>query len=612
AAPSPSTAPTPSTAPAPNLADAEPAPEPLTEPALSEADNPATDPAPSAPPAAVPVEPGEPAVTIVASASEAPLQVTTVSLDAPVFVDESIVLAEVPEELIGASLVQTANADRLVDHSGTFLQLRCAENARALVAYDSRLSLPDWMAQTELDRRFVATSNGVRYRLFVVPMAANQTVTLGPNLTSDTNTPGSHYFVMVTHAAALAPALTDDPADTSPEEGFDVPALAALAPDATPAEPPSMPSQPTSSPADEAQDQAAERAAKEAQRQSARAALAAILEQPTTRLPADLAPEWTPLLQAVAAARPQIKQHLIANSERIARREIDLKLGRASSRIIALDANAIHCRPQGMKDGSAPLPWNRVSTQQLIDIATQLPRALDEDTKQTITLLQAVTGDHSTAPEAWRDTLVALMTEPSERQEIALLPRDAKLRTTSGRKSEWKALNDSNTLTSEGWLSVDAKTNLAEMNPRVALEQSFLRYRFEVDPDLVYRVFIRARCMAKNDRSSRDAVTVVFEDADADIQGEPLRFKLPKAAAYCDGFANYDGFMWISGQLKKDKDKLIQQHPIDVRYTNGGDKSIRIHLAQGPMLIDTIWLSATQRKRPSADTRPPPLADQQP
>jgi hypothetical protein len=40
--------------------------------------------------------------------------------------------------------------------------------------------------------------------------------------------------------------------------------------------------------------------------------------------------------------------------------------------------------------------------------------------------------------------------------------------------------------------------------------------------------------------------------------------------------------------------------PAMVRFARPGTQALRVYLAEGPMKIDAIWLSTTQKSRPDA------------
>lgn len=145
--------------------------------------------------------------------------------------------------------------------------------------------------------------------------------------------------------------------------------------------------------------------------------LAGLLDGSIPDLPADTADTWRPLLRAIAAVRATVREHLIEHATRIVRREPDITLNRMRNRVVAIDARGIHCRMQGMRDGSVPVPWSRFATEQLLALAAILPTAQSAPTRDAIALWRAASGDPATAPEAWRDALVALRTPVEEESD---------------------------------------------------------------------------------------------------------------------------------------------------------------------------------------------------
>ena len=114
---------------------------------------------------------------------------------------------------------------------------------------------------------------------------------------------------------------------------------------------------------------------------------------------------------------------------------------------------------------------------------------------------------------------------------------------------------------------------------------------------------MRGKCTTKPKLMDRDAVFVEFADADVVEPPGPSQGKggSPERALF-NGFMFHTGFGWVGS----DSDRGRDAPPVTVRFARAGRQTIKLYAYEGPIRIDAIWLSATQKTRPDDTATGPP------
>ena len=112
---------------------------------------------------------------------------------------------------------------------------------------------------------------------------------------------------------------------------------------------------------------------------------------------------------------------------------------------------------------------------------------------------------------------------------------------------------------------------------------------------------MRATSLEKGDSWTRDMVTIEPTRA---VLNQPSTFfgTAPTTAFVITGVAATPGYTWMSGHGEDPKADAL---PLTVRFAETGPQNIRLYVDHPWVRIDAIWLSATQKTRPSAKQLPP-------
>jgi len=185
--------------------------------------------------------------------------------------------------------------------------------------------------------------------------------------------------------------------------------------------------------------------------------------------------------------------------------------------------------------------------------------------------------------------LVARSVSPDE---IVLIPQQAKL---TG--AEWTLLRDPKSLSG---MVLEAGTTAFKVVDHVETRPSYATFTFFAPADKEYRIWIRAASQEKGDPWNRDMVTIEPTRATMS-QKSPFFGAAPTTAYVVTGVSATPGYSWISGHGEEGK----VEPPLVVKFNESGFQNIRVYVGQPWVRIDAIWLSATQKTRPSAKQVPP-------
>jgi len=129
---------------------------------------------------------------------------------------------------------------------------------------------------------------------------------------------------------------------------------------------------------------------------------------------------------------------------------------------------------------------------------------------------------------------------------------------------------------------------------------SYVTFTFLAEANKDYHLWVRGTCTSTENRQNRDAVAVEFGEG---------RFAVPcpifgasgENAFMFDAFYKKPGYWWVGGDADRDD---VKGNAV-VRFPRSGLQTLRLYAIETPMRIDAIWLSTTQKTRPSDAQRAP-------
>lgn len=182
---------------------------------------------------------------------------------------------------------------------------------------------------------------------------------------------------------------------------------------------------------------------------------------------------------------------------------------------------------------------------------------------------------------------------PKVRDEILLRAQDA---TLVG--NDWGVVRDEK---STAALVLDSPRGTMR-SESVARSSSYASFLVPVDARRDYSVWIRGACVWRsNARFQHDAVAIVTHDGR--FSKANLTRPSDQTAYLFNGWGEEQGereaaYFWLGGDGSSDT--------VTVRFTQPGLATLSIHAMEGPMRIDAIWLSTSQRTLPAAEVQGPP------
>jgi len=177
--------------------------------------------------------------------------------------------------------------------------------------------------------------------------------------------------------------------------------------------------------------------------------------------------------------------------------------------------------------------------------------------------------------------------------EIVLQAPQAKL---TG--SEWTLIRDGKALTG---VVLEAGQAPFKVVDHVETRPAYATFTFFAPADKEYRIWLRATSLEKGDPWNRDMVTL--EPTRAVLsQKSPFFGAAPTTAYVFTGVAVTPGYTWLGGHGEEAK---AEAPPLTVKFAETGWQNLRVYVGHPWVRVDTIWLSATQKTRPSAKQLPP-------
>jgi hypothetical protein len=130
---------------------------------------------------------------------------------------------------------------------------------------------------------------------------------------------------------------------------------------------------------------------------------------------------------------------------------------------------------------------------------------------------------------------------------------------------------------------------------------SYVTFMFAADADRDYHVWIRGECPSTASRVERDAVAL--EALTGDFTAVcPWFGPAGQRGFMFDYFSDFAGQGWVGGgKIPNSLTDVVTA----VRFARAGTQTLRLYAVETPMRVSAIWLSATQKTRPAAETTGP-------
>ena len=175
--------------------------------------------------------------------------------------------------------------------------------------------------------------------------------------------------------------------------------------------------------------------------------------------------------------------------------------------------------------------------------------------------------------------------------EILLLPTAGKIQGT-----DWHPVKDPETGTGTALEALKGRSGPFQDAPCVVFTVP------HADAGKIYHVWVRGKCLAKTSRIEHDAVMIEFTDSEVTEPPGPnkgLAGSLERGLF--NGFMHTTGYGWVGS----DSDQGRDVPPVTVRFNKPGRQTLKLYVTEGPVRVDALWLSATQKPRPDdAQTGP--------
>jgi len=188
---------------------------------------------------------------------------------------------------------------------------------------------------------------------------------------------------------------------------------------------------------------------------------------------------------------------------------------------------------------------------------------------------------------------VELVPRPLPTDDIVLVPRNSRFAGTA-----WRLVQDPDAST--GWALEGAKRDLRPSQHAL--------FTFQAVADKEYAVWIRGRTTATElGRGSHDSLNIEFPTGllTKPPQTSAVDEEVPKPTtmAFYDGFGieERSAYWWIGGMEGGGNTPT----PVTVRFARSGWQLARLFVREGPIRIDAVWLSATQKTRPEPNAGGP-------
>jgi ferric-dicitrate binding protein FerR (iron transport regulator) len=180
---------------------------------------------------------------------------------------------------------------------------------------------------------------------------------------------------------------------------------------------------------------------------------------------------------------------------------------------------------------------------------------------------------------------------PSPIDEILLVPAQGRILGT-----DWHPEKDA-----------EASTGIAleapKSHPGPLQDANCVAFTTNAEAGKTYYVWVRGKCMAKTNRIEHDAVIIDFGDSEVTEPPGPnkgLTGGLERGLF--NGFMHTSGYGWVGSDSDQGRDVPC----VTVRFSRPGRQTVKLYVREGPIRIDSIWISALQKSRPD-DSQSGPL-----
>jgi hypothetical protein len=143
---------------------------------------------------------------------------------------------------------------------------------------------------------------------------------------------------------------------------------------------------------------------------------------------------------------------------------------------------------------------------------------------------------------------------------------------------------------------------------------SYVTMTFEAEANRDYDIWVRGVCVGSGDRALMDCVIIKFARAQVTQLKPVVDWAVNPGAdgVMLGGWGRATGTRWIGGdgdffdksgfrvEPTKGTGRLGDEMAASVRFARPGLQTLRMYLLEGPMRIDAVWLSTTQKTRPDA------------
>ncbi len=195
---------------------------------------------------------------------------------------------------------------------------------------------------------------------------------------------------------------------------------------------------------------------------------------------------------------------------------------------------------------------------------------------------------------------LAMAAKPLPVDEIVLLPQQGRI---AG--GEWRRVKDAAAFDGGALETVDVYRRPDYGTKVRELSRSWVEFTFRADADRPYHLWVRGMYMKAD--GTQDALVV--EAPGGEFTGRPAGWFIPdKTVHYFNGYSKQAGYFWAGGDVGLGAAGVGRADVLaTLRFARAGNQLIKLHVAEGPMRVDALWLSTSQKSPPSADQRPAAL-----
>jgi len=182
--------------------------------------------------------------------------------------------------------------------------------------------------------------------------------------------------------------------------------------------------------------------------------------------------------------------------------------------------------------------------------------------------------------------------------EILLIPSQESVKIVG---KEWQLLKDDDG--AGGHVLETSGHSGPKEGSYLKLRPSYVTFSFWADADKEYQIWVRGWAMSTQDRPRQDAVLLEPGKGTFTRPCPYVSSTSGENGACFDGFCEYPGYGWIGGCVNPQKNN--ESVPAVVRFARTELQTLKLYSDEGRMRVSAIWLSSTQKTRPSESQRGP-------